>query len=107
WIIVGAHAVSALGPGFTAVARDPHAAGRDGDGDMTRIMRIDADRVNAGMLRAVRSPVVTFRMIPKRPIQFPRLAVVLGFEKSARHGAAPDHTRLVGSAARHAPDQFE
>src|SRR5439155_1548401 len=105
--VLAPHSASAGIPGFSTVSRDPHSARRNSDTDVLRIARINADGVDAGPFRAVRTPFFAFRMIPKRAIQFPRLAIILRFEKASRHRSTPDHPRLIRATRRHSPDELE
>src|ERR1051326_2431392 len=71
WRVFGAHAPAADFPGLPGISRDPDAAGRNADADVARVAWVNADGMNARMLRAVQAPVLALRMIPQRPVQLP------------------------------------
>src|SRR5690242_9604373 len=48
-MLLGAHSVAAKPPALSAVASAPHAATRDAERHMTRIARVDTQRMNARM----------------------------------------------------------
>src|SRR5262245_23831561 len=68
WIVLGTQSMTGESPGLSTIASDPHAARRDADGDVLRIMWIDADRMNSRKLGAIGSPILSFRVIPQRAI---------------------------------------
>src|SRR5579884_2294029 len=63
--------------------------------------------MNTGPFGSVGTPVFTPRMIPKRPVQFPCISVIFRFEQTAGHRSTPHDPRLIRSAGRHGPNQFE
>src|SRR5262249_52977057 len=74
---------------------------------MVWITRIDADGMDAWPLGPVRSPFFALRVIPQRPVQLPRLAVIFGFEESTGHRSTPNFAGMVGAAGSESPDQFQ
>ena len=63
---IGAHALCGELPLPAAVARRPHAAARDADLHVTRIARVDADRVDARLIGAAAEPLLAARVVPQR-----------------------------------------
>ena len=68
--------------------------------------RIDADRVDAGVVVAAAEPLRARRQVPEAVDELPRVAAVVGAEQPARDRAAPQHARLVGVARLDRPAEL-
>ena len=74
------------------------------DRDVLRIARIDADRVNAGVVLATAAPLRAVGHEPQRLDDLPRCAAILGAEQAAGDRAAPERAVLVERRCER-PDQ--
>ena len=82
-------------PALAAVVAEPHARGRDADREAVGVPRPGADRVERQAAGA-RLPLGPGRHVPERPVQLPRLAVVLAAPERGRSGAGLEDARLLG-----------
>src|SRR5215475_974577 len=72
--VLGAHTASRRLPCSAPVLGGPYSSTRNPDRDAPGVTPIDADRMNAGMVRAAAEPLFAQRMIPQRAVQLPGIA---------------------------------
>ena len=102
--VLGAHAVRALGPRRAGVPVRQMPPRRDADRDRLRVARIDADRVNAGVVLAAAAPLRALGVEPQRLDDPPRSRRDLGTEQAAGDRAAPQRAVAI-ERGRERPDQ--
>src|SRR5438132_2892978 len=88
--VIGVHAARRELPAFAVIGALPYAAARNGDGELARIARIDADRVDARGVVTAAEPLSALLAIPEAAHERPALAPVARAEKPARDGAGPE-----------------
>src|SRR5262245_554232 len=74
--VCGPDAVGAAVPGTAAIGRDPNATAGNADRNVSRVARIDADRVDAWQIGAAAKPLFSFRIEPERLDKLPSGPVV-------------------------------
>ena len=104
WNVGSPHAVTTAFPVFSRIVTVPDPTARDADPELSRIIGMDADRMDAGEVISSPKPRASFWSIPQASDQFPMVTVICGSKESAGDGAAPG--RSV-AAPLQAPNQFE